>query len=287
MQEPTSKSSTFAMIQRVCTFTTMKHFIKSLNVNNKVEIITENMDGLRKYLALAEITPLSKLLDVLVRRFSNHTIHLILDKFNCETLDMSEAEELKKMHDTTEGLRDSTVLLIAHSLEHQRTYTSYGIEIYHKSYNYNATGMQVIVLSNCMRTTVNIFNLIKNLKHELSKETNIVYHPSASQDGLTSEVKIDHTDHAKLSEFKHGNDLNTTTDYISLKNPLDHKESRDLKEEISLEDIASRLSTEICNKHITTKTTYKLQSSEAVWHSIEEKPPLLLVFEKKSSNEVD
>ena len=267
---------------------TMEHFVKSLNINNNnVEIITKNMDGLRKYLALDEITPLSKILDFLVRKFSNYTIHLVMDEFNCEILDISEAEELKKMYDTTEGLRDSTVLLIAHSLEHQRTDTSYGKKIYHSSYNYKATGMQVIVLSYCMRNPVNIFNLNKWLQDGLSNETNIVYHPTESEDELRSEVKIDRTDHVKLSEFRHGNDSNNTADYISLKNPVDHKESRDLREEISLEDIAPQLSTEICNKRITTETTYKLQSSEDVWHSIEGNRPLLLVFDKKSSNEED
>ena len=119
-----------------------------------------------------KIPPLSKLLDILVRRFSNQTIHLIMDEFNCETLDMLEAEELKKMYDRTEELRDSTILLIAHSLEYQRTYTSYGKKIYHKSYNYKATGIQVIVLSNCMRNPVNIFNLNKSLQDDLSKKKN-------------------------------------------------------------------------------------------------------------------
>ena len=325
---------------------TMKHFVECLNVNN-VEIITENMEGLRKYLELDEIPPLSKLLDILVKRFSNQTIHLILDEFNCEKLDMSEAEELKKMYDTREELQYSTILLIAQSMEHQRTYTSYGKKIYHKSYNYNATGMQVIVLTKCLRNPRNIFHLNKSLQKELAEETNIVYHPTASQDGLRSEVKIDHTDHAKLSEFKHSNESNTTADYILLKNHVDHKESRDLKEEIGLEDIAPQLSTEICNtsittdtdhaklsefkngnesnttadyislknhvdhkenidkeqisledispqistevcnKSITTETSYKFQSSEDVWHSIEGNRPLLLVFDKQSSKEED
>ena len=115
---------------------TMKHFVECLNINNNVEIITENMDGLRKYLELDEIPPLSKLLDMLVRRFSNQTIHLIMDEFNCETLDMSEAEELKKMYDTRVELKNSTVLLMAHSMENKRAYTSYGKKIYHKAYNY-------------------------------------------------------------------------------------------------------------------------------------------------------
>ena len=264
---------------------TMKHFVECLNVSNNVEIITENMDGLRKYLELDEIPPLSKLLDILVTRFSKQTIHLIMDEFNGETLDISEAEELKKMYGTREELRDSTVLLIAHSLEHQRTYTSYDKKIYHKSYKYNATGMPVIVLTKCLRNPLNIFHLNKILQKELSEETNIVYHPTASQDGLRSEVKIDHTD--KLSVLEHGNESNTTTDYISLNNPVDHKESRDLKEQISLEDISPQLSTEICNKSITTETSYKFQSSEDVWHSIEGDRPLLLVFDKQSSNEED
>ena len=147
--------------------------------------------------------------------------------------------------------------------------------------------MEVIVLSKCLRNPINIFHLNKRLQDELSKETNIVYHPTASQDGLGSEVKLDHTDHAKLSEFKNGNESNTTADYISLKNYVDHKESRDLKEQISLEDISPQLSTEICNKSITTETSYKFQSSEDVWHNIEGNRPLLLVFDKQSSNEED
>ena len=306
---------------------TMKHFAECLNISNNVEIITENMDGLRNYLELDDIPPLSKLLDILVRRFSNQTIHLIMDEFNGETLDMSEAEELKKMYDTREGLQNSTVLLMVHSLEHQRTYTSYGKKIYHKSYNYNETGMPVIVLSKCLRNPINIFNLNKSLKEELSKETNIVCHPTASQDHETDHAgnesnttadyislknPVDHKgsrdlkeqisledispqlstetterDHANLSEFKNGNESNTISDYISLKNPVDHKESRDLKEQISLEDISPQLSTEICNKSITTETSYKFQSSEDVWHSIEGNRPLLLVFDKQSSNEAD
>ena len=143
----------------------------------------------------------------------------------------------------------------------------------------------MIVLTKCLRNPLNIFHLNKSLQKELSEETNIVYHPTDSQDGSRSEVKIDHTD--KLSVLKHGNESNTTADYISLNNPVDHKESRDLKEQISLEDISPQLSTENCNKSITTETSYKFQSSEDVWHSIEGNRPLLLVFDKQSSNEED
>ena len=102
---------------------------------------------------------------------------------------------------------------------------------------------------------------------------------------MRSNDEIDHTDYAKLSEFKHRNESNTTADYISLQNPVDLKESIDLKEKISLEDIAPQLSTEICNKSITTETSYKIQSSEGPWHSIEGNRPFLLVFDKKSNEE--
>ena len=210
-----------------------------------------------------------------------------MDEFNCETLGMSEAGELTKMYDTREELQDSTVLLIAHPLEPQRTYTSYGKKINHKSYNYEATGMQVIVLSKCMRTTVNNCNFNESLQDELSKETNIVYHPTAIQEGLRSDHEIDHTYHAKLSELNHGNESNTTANFISLQNPVPHKESRELKEKITLEDIAPQLSNEICNKSISTGTSYKFLSYEGPWHSIEGNRPLLLVFDKKSSNEED
>ena len=264
---------------------TMKRFVESLNVNNNEKIITCNLVELCKYLMLDKIPPLSTLIDILVRTFSNQTIHLILDEFNGETLDVSAAEKLKKLYDTTEGLQDSTVLLIAHSLEPQRTYTFYDKKVFAKAYNYEATGMQVIFLSNCIRNTIKIFNLNKRLQDELSKERNVVYHPTVNQEGLRSEDKIDDTDQAKLPEFKHGNESTTSADYISLENPVDHKETMDIKEEIIIEDIAPGLSTEICNKDITTETYYRFHSSEDVWHSIEGKRPLLLVFDIPSSEE--
>ena len=132
-------------------------------------------------------------------------------------------------------------------MEHHRTYTSYDIKINPKSYNYDGTGMQVIFLSNCMRNPVNIFNLNKSLQDGLSKETNVVYHPAVKSS----------TDHAKLPEFNHGNESTTAAHYISLQNPVDHKETKDIKEEITIEDIAPGLSTEICNKDVTTETYYK------------------------------
>ena len=266
---------------------TMKRFVESLNVNNNDKIITCNLVELCKYLILDKIPSLSTLIDILLRKFSNQTIHLILDEFNGETMDISEAEKLKRLYDTTEGLQDSTVLLIAHSLEPQRTYTSYDKKIYPKTYNYEATGMQVIFLSNCIRNPIKIFNLNKRLQDELSMERNVVYHPAVNQEGLRSEDKIDHTDQAKLPEYKHGNESNTTADYISFQNPVDHEETRDIKEEIIIEDIAPGLSTEICNKDIRTETYYRFHSSEDVWHSIEGKRPLLLVFDKKPSSEED
>ena len=72
---------------------TMKRFAASLND----KIITCNLVELCKYLKLNEIQPLSTLLDILVRKFSNQTIHLILDEFNGETLDISEADKLRRM----------------------------------------------------------------------------------------------------------------------------------------------------------------------------------------------
>ena len=149
---------------------TMKRFVESLNVNDNAEIIICNLVELCKYLKLNEIPPLSKLIETLVRKVSNETIHLILDEFNGETRDISEAEELKKMYNTTEGLQDSTVLLLAHSLEHQRTYTCYDKKIYPKSYNYEGTGMNVIFMSKCMRNPVKIFNVNKSLQDELSRK---------------------------------------------------------------------------------------------------------------------
>ena len=121
----------------------------------------------------------------------------------------------------------------------------------------------------------------------MDKETNVDYHPAVNQDGLRSEVKIDRTDHAKLPEFKHGKESTTTADYISLQNPVYNRETRDIKEQITIEDIAPGLSTEICNKDVTTETYYRCQSSEDVWHSIDGKRPLLLVFDKKPSSEED
>ena len=44
----------------------MKHVVECLKVKDNVEIITENMNGLCKYLELDAIPPLSKLLDILV-----------------------------------------------------------------------------------------------------------------------------------------------------------------------------------------------------------------------------
>ena len=267
--------------------TEMKHFVNSLKIPRNVEVISKNILDLCKDLKrFRTVPPISQLLNVLAQQ-ADHIIHFVIDEFNCESLDNAEATALKNLLTTSKNLQNSTVVLVAQSMENRRIYNSYDQKaITHDSYKYEETGMEVIHLSKCIRNSFNIFKFNNSLQEALSQEQNIFYHPLLSK-------STDSKENSATSRSTNIEENATTTvehNLEELKSAEEHLQSTDankkqLKEPTTMEDLALSLTPELRSSTVSTETSYKYQLCDDVWHNIDGSMPVLLAFDKKPSHE--
>ena len=265
--------------------TEMKHFVKSLTIPSNVEVIPKNISELCQDLKIfSQVPAISELLPVLVQQ-PGHIVHFVIDEYNCELLDNAEAKALNNLLTTSENLQTSTVVLVAQSMENRRVYNSYDQKtIYHDSYKYEETGMEVIHLSKCIRNPRYTFMFNNSLQEALSDEKNIFHHPVLS---ISSDIKeIAAT--SRLTDIKENETATYDSEEVisSGKNvqSIDANKTK-LKDPTTMEDLALSLNPELCSSTVNTETSYKYQLCDDVWHNIDGSIPVLLAFESKPFQE--
>ena len=265
--------------------TEMKHFVKSLKIPSNVEVIPKNISELCQDLKIFSHVPrISELLPALVQQ-PGHIVHFVIDEFNCESLDNAEAKALKNLLTTSENLQTSTVVLVAQSMENRRVYNSYDQEtIYHDSYKYEETGMEVINLSKCIRNSRYIFLFNNSLQEALSQEKNVFHHPVLSRSNDIKEIAAK----SRLADIKENETATYDSEEVisSGKNvqSIDANKTK-LKDPTTMEDLALSLNPELCSSTVNTETSYKYQLCDDVWHNIDGSIPVLLAFESKPFHE--
>ena len=144
-----------------------------------LDIRVVNLATITEEFGFPKLPPLSKVISSIRKKHGDEPFHIIVDEFDGQTLDRSEAENIKAELDL---LPKNFVLIVAQSYENERIFMQEGKPgIKQKRFQYHATQMEVIELRKTMRTSVSIHNLLSVAVSTINETASEFLHPITSE----------------------------------------------------------------------------------------------------------
>ena len=140
-----------------------------------LDIRVANLATIKGEFGFAKLPPLSKVISSIHTKHGDKPSQIIVDEFDGQTLDRSEAEDIKE---ELKLLPNNFVLIVAQSYENERMFMQEGKPgIKRKRFQYHATQMEVIELRKTMRTSVSIHNLLSVAVSTINETASEFFHP--------------------------------------------------------------------------------------------------------------
>ena len=140
-----------------------------------LDIRVANLATIKEEFGFAKLPPLSKVISSIHTKHGDKPFQIIVDEFDGQTLDRSEAEDIKE---ELKLLPNNFVLIVAQSYENERMFMQEGKPgIKRKRFQYHATQMEVIELRKTMRTSVSIHNVLSVAVSTINETASEFFHP--------------------------------------------------------------------------------------------------------------
>ncbi|XP_057296844.1 uncharacterized protein LOC130625760 [Hydractinia symbiolongicarpus] len=154
----------------------VRKFVETLPKNELSVIYVFNVKDLSEHLKLTAIPSLAQLILELLHNYPGTVIHVFVDEYDAEQLNLFEARKLNSVLKMAK-LEEACITILPHSLSKNRTYVSKRTEKPHGNYQFKATGMEIFELTRCMRTTQRIFQLTNAVEKMIGEEKTVFYQP--------------------------------------------------------------------------------------------------------------
>ncbi|XP_057299780.1 uncharacterized protein LOC130630333 isoform X1 [Hydractinia symbiolongicarpus] len=241
----------------------------------KVSVYVKRIDELSQMFGLLYIPSLSYLLDLLLEKHYDVIVHLIIDEFDGESLDMQEAVAIRERLESDQMTR-SCILLLPHSLEKRRTFVNYGEKQQHQKYNYKITGMKVFELKKCMRITRNICEILKVFQEEACQKISIIKHqelPAINSKETTEKNVPGAMKKKSVGRPSIPQPPSTVTETQEPETKPTEKEIL-YERTMEIDYIASKIDTSHFSGNIKTETSYVYRNFKIIGHNIDGQLPL-------------
>lgn len=174
----------------------VKVFCQSFSRKEFVTTHILNVKEISTHLQLNSVPSVAFLLRELIRNYSETVLHVVIDEFDGEQLNLANARDLKETLKRRE-LEDSCITILCHSLQKKRICVSGIGETPHENYQFGATEVKIWDLKICMRTTESIFKLTREIEQKIRREKVVFHQPNQSRrvESGNSELAV------KLSEL--------------------------------------------------------------------------------------
>ena len=246
----------------------------------------------------------SEILKGVLEETSNESIHIFMDEYDGESLDIEEATILNDIF--VEKFRDSIVFLVTQSMEKRRHISVIEKSAKDKKNMFELlTTMKNVYLNTSMRNSVEIFNLIRKTENILQEEETRYQHPrevdtskdavSASSSKSKSAFKIKSTESSEksTSQVENQKQLNTKEFDVNvvienMDRNMDHKEDQEAFGTFGLDEAFDRARMQRASKNdtkiIVNKFTYRV--SRDIGHGINSNYPGLFEvdFDKRKND---
>ena len=262
----------------------MQEYVKKLidkNENKLVSFITETVAWVKEELKLSSDSGISDVFQKLLMKHSDKVVHIIVEEYDGENMSKTEAEIVQRVlkSNVNPFIKDSTIILINHSLEKHREFIKVGnaqeIErsVKHESYYFESTGMKIYDLSQTMRNTKIVNEMVKCCQTNATNNPMDFNHP----EHYLNSTKIDdqhslHINNPALSKVEDQSDEISNIiveDTSSIRRSSPFPLPKDERHEIDLDSNMSGLTDENDGKTNTkTKTTYRYCGECLLGHNI-------------------
>ncbi|XP_057297566.1 uncharacterized protein LOC130628605 [Hydractinia symbiolongicarpus] len=260
-------------------------FVQTISTNDLVKIHVYSIIEICAHLNITSVPSLALLITELLRTYEETLIHLIVDEFNGEQLNLTAAKDLRETL-TRKELTDSFITILPHSLSKRRTLVYKGNEEPHENYRYDKTDIKIFKLTKCMRTTENIFKLNKAIEDMLCEERTIIYQPKQpnvikAKTPETDPIKTNPSRNEEKKKTKESSELNTPeslfdeteitvkdSERTSIKPGAGADNKSSIETPIDLDVYAASLSKMPLDKSKKTVTQYDYPETRCIGHNI-------------------